>query len=252
MDVAPNAAAGTAGLETGPKSEHRPHGHEPAGKSGHAQSFLALTALGVVFGDIGTSPLYAFSVALNATGQTPAAAEVLGIVSLTFWALMAIISLKYVVFVLRADNEGEGGILALLSLVEPHDGTARRAKLSFVVLHGVVGAALLYGDGDLRALRHRGTEVQSERRELGRAGDTGHSGRTFCSSISWDRKRRAAVRAGHGRVVCRYRHPRHRQYLGGAGDPRGVQSARSGALCDRKPDHALHRVGRRIPGSDRR
>lgn len=147
MDVAPNAAAGTAGLETGPKSEHRPHGHEPAGKSGHAQSFLALTALGVVFGDIGTSPLYAFSVVLNATGQTPAAAEVLGIVSLTFWALMAIISLKYVVFVLRADNEGEGGILALLSLVEPHDGTARRAKLSFVVLLGVVGAALLYGDG---------------------------------------------------------------------------------------------------------
>ena len=80
--------------------------------------FLALTALGVVFGDIGTSPLYTFSVALNATGHTPPnAADVLGVVSLIFWALMAMVSLKYVVFVLRADNDGEGGILALLSLV---------------------------------------------------------------------------------------------------------------------------------------
>jgi len=111
----------------------------------HAQSFLALTALGVVFGDIGTSPLYAFSVALNATGhKAPTAAEVFGVVSLTFWALMAIISVKYVVFVLRADNEGEGGILALLSLVE--HGTAQ-LKLPIAVLLGVIGAALLYGDG---------------------------------------------------------------------------------------------------------
>jgi KUP system potassium uptake protein len=148
MDVAPNVAAAGNTRDMSSKTEHgRPHGQAPAGKSGHAQSFLALTALGVVPGDIGTSPLYAFSVALNATGQTPAAAEVLGIVSLTFWALMAIISLKYVVFVLRADNDGEGGILALVSLVEHHDGTAQRAKFSFVILLGVVGAALLYGDG---------------------------------------------------------------------------------------------------------
>lgn len=80
--------------------------------------FLSLTALGVVFGDIGTSPLYTFSVALNATGHTPPnAADVIGVVSLIFWALMVMVSLKYVVFVLRADNDGEGGILALLSLV---------------------------------------------------------------------------------------------------------------------------------------
>jgi len=147
MDMAPNAGVGTA-REPSPKSEHgKPQVHGPHGKHGHTQSFLALTALGVVFGDIGTSPLYAFSVALKATGHAPAAAEVLGIVSLTFWALMAIISLKYVVFVMRADNDGEGGILALLSLVEHHDGTAQRAKLSIVVLLGVIGAALLYGDG---------------------------------------------------------------------------------------------------------
>src|ERR1700679_3930227 len=115
----------------------------------HAGSpgFLALTALGVVFGDIGTSPLYAFQVALTGIGHpVPTAAEVLGIVSLIFWALMAMVSLKYVIFVLRADNDGEGGILALLSLVAA-DQVARGARLPALVLLGVVGAALLYGDG---------------------------------------------------------------------------------------------------------
>src|ERR1700716_887618 len=114
----------------------------------HAGSpwFLALTALGVVFGDIGTSPLYAFQVALIGVGHAPTAADVLGIVSLILWALMIMVSLKYVVFVLRADNDGEGGILALLSLVAA-DQVAKGAKLPALVLLGVIGAALLYGDG---------------------------------------------------------------------------------------------------------
>jgi KUP system potassium uptake protein len=109
--------------------------------------FLALTALGVVYGDIGTSPLYAFQVALAGIGHpVPTAADVLGIVSLIFWALMAMVSLKYVIFVLRADNDGEGGILALLSLVAA-DQVAKGARLPILVLLGVVGASLLYGDG---------------------------------------------------------------------------------------------------------
>jgi KUP system potassium uptake protein len=115
----------------------------------HAGSpwFLALTALGVVFGDIGTSPLYAFQVALTGVGHSaPSAAEVLGIVSLIFWALMVMVSLKYVIFVLRADNDGEGGILALLSLVGA-DQVAEGARLPALVLLGVIGASLLYGDG---------------------------------------------------------------------------------------------------------
>ena len=87
-----------------------PHKASPA--------FLALTAVGIVFGDIGTSPLYTLSVTLGATGHAlPTVSDVLGIVSLIFWALMMMVSLKYVVLVLRADNDGEGGILALLSLV---------------------------------------------------------------------------------------------------------------------------------------
>src|SRR3984957_536292 len=115
----------------------------------HAGSpwFLALTALGVVFGDIGTSPLYAFQVALTGLGHpTPTAAEVMGLVSLILWAMMVMVSLKYVVFVLRADNGGEGGILALLSLVAS-DQIAKGARLSMLVLLGVIGASLLYGDG---------------------------------------------------------------------------------------------------------
>src|SRR5262245_7641601 len=110
-------------------------------------AFLALTAIGVVFGDIGTSPLHTLSVTLGATGQAPpAAVDVLGIVSLIFWALMAMVSLKYVVLVLRADNDGEGGILALLSLVES-EKIANGPGIPILVLLGIVGAALLYGDG---------------------------------------------------------------------------------------------------------
>ncbi len=108
---------------------------------------LALAALGVVFGDIGTSPLYAFQVALTGLSHSPpVAADVLGVVSLILWALVVMVSLKYVVFILRADNDGEGGILALLSLVAA-DQVAKGARLPVLVLLGVIGASLLYGDG---------------------------------------------------------------------------------------------------------
>jgi KUP system potassium uptake protein len=123
-------------------------GPSRGGTLGHKGNpwFLALTAIGIVFGDIGTSPLYTFSVTLGATGHPePTAGDVLGIVSLIFWALMAMVSLKYVVLVLRADNDGEGGILALLSLVSAR--ISNGPGIPILVLLGVVGAALLYGDG---------------------------------------------------------------------------------------------------------
>jgi KUP system potassium uptake protein len=130
-----------------PAHAHSAADHHPAFVH-HAGSpwFLALTALGVVFGDIGTSPLYAFQVALSGLGHAPAPADVLGIVSLILWALMAMVSLKYVTFVLRADNDGEGGILALLSLVMAGK-IANGARLPILVIIGVIGASLLYGDG---------------------------------------------------------------------------------------------------------
>src|SRR6202171_2473198 len=132
------------------ESMANPHPTPDQAKAAHHAGntwFLALTALGIVYGDIGTSPLYTFSVALKATGHAvPTASDVLGIVSLTFWALLLMVSLKYVVFVLRADNDGEGGILALLSLVAA-DQVANGARLPVLVLLGVIGASLLYGDG---------------------------------------------------------------------------------------------------------
>lgn len=119
----------------------------------------AVGALGIVFGDIGTSPLYALQAALQATGHAlPQGYEVTGIVSLIFWALTVVVSIKYVAIVLRADNDGEGGILALASLVmgkcqgkklvDADDGTSpQKLRLTFVLVLGVLGAALLYGDG---------------------------------------------------------------------------------------------------------
>ncbi|CAK0775266.1 putative potassium transport system protein Kup 1 [uncultured Gammaproteobacteria bacterium] len=107
----------------------------------------ALTALGIVFGDIGTSPIYAFRAALNATGSgggAVGATEILGILSLIFWSLTIVVSLKYVILVMQADNRGEGGILALASLLNPWGRTA--ARRSSVVLVALAGGAFLVGD----------------------------------------------------------------------------------------------------------
>jgi KUP system potassium uptake protein len=110
--------------------------------------YLALGTLGVVYGDIGTSPLYAFRESFHEHYGIPVTpANVLGILSLIFWALIIIISIKYLVFVLRADNHGEGGILALTALVTPMRQVERRTRRWLLILLGLFGAALLYGDG---------------------------------------------------------------------------------------------------------
>ncbi|MCA8927058.1 MAG: KUP/HAK/KT family potassium transporter [Alphaproteobacteria bacterium] len=105
---------------------------------------MSLAALGVVYGDIGTSPLYAFRQALGAT--SPSELSVLGILSMIVWALVIVVSLKYLLLVMRADNKGEGGILALLALLHPWRGSETPGKARLIVI-GVFGAALLYGDG---------------------------------------------------------------------------------------------------------
>jgi KUP system potassium uptake protein len=109
---------------------------------------LSLSALGVVYGDIGTSPLYALRECFHPHhGVAPTPENVVGILSLIFWSLTIVISFKYLVFVMRADNRGEGGILALMSLVRARgDGTTSSRRTLLVAL-GLFGAALLYGDG---------------------------------------------------------------------------------------------------------
>jgi KUP system potassium uptake protein len=110
---------------------------------------LALTALGVVFGDIGTSPLYAVKVCFHGPDATTLnATNIYGVLSLIFWSLVIIISIKYLLYVMNADNRGEGGIMALMSLVHP-GGRVSSFKSRFLVVIGLFGAALLYGDGTI-------------------------------------------------------------------------------------------------------
>ncbi|MCC7441588.1 MAG: potassium transporter Kup, partial [Bdellovibrionales bacterium] len=120
-------------------------------RRGGAPWKLALGALGVVFGDIGTSPLYALRESFHpAHGLALSQENVLGILSLVFWSLTLVVTLKYLVFILRADHDGEGGITSLLALLMPRLKDAGRTReRTIVIFLGLFGAGLLYGDGVL-------------------------------------------------------------------------------------------------------
>ncbi len=123
--------------------------HVEADPHGRRLAILTLTALGVVYGDIGTSPLYTIRETFAAEyGLTPNVPNVYGILSLVFWSLILVVVVKYLVFILRADNRGEGGVLAMLALLLQRQHRARdwRRRAVLVIL-GVFGTALLYGDG---------------------------------------------------------------------------------------------------------
>jgi KUP system potassium uptake protein len=105
---------------------------------------LSLAALGVVFGDIGTSPLYTLKTVLNLTGANPDASTTLGALSLILWTLFIVTTVKYVNFAMRIDNDGEGGIIALLALLG-----VKKQHRPVIVAIGLFGAALIYGDGTI-------------------------------------------------------------------------------------------------------
>jgi len=108
---------------------------------------LVVAALGVVFGDIGTSPLYTLKVCLGLAGSKGGLADVLGICSLLFWALVIVVCIKYASFIMRVNHEGEGGILALLALASPARQYGAMVKTSTLTLIVIVGASMLLGDG---------------------------------------------------------------------------------------------------------
>jgi KUP system potassium uptake protein len=138
-DMASSEVAAPGQEPSGAQGDGHGHGHS---KSGFFM--LALGSVGVVFGDIGTSPFYAMREALHhAKGSGSHEVAVLGVVSLVLWALFLIVTLKYVIFLMRADNKGEGGTLALMSLAQKAMGK----KSNWVFLCGVAGAAFFYGDG---------------------------------------------------------------------------------------------------------
>jgi KUP system potassium uptake protein len=108
---------------------------------------LALGAIGIVFGDIGTSPLYAMQTVFSIDNHAvkPTSNDVYGAISLVFWSITIVVSVKYVVFILRADNDGEGGIMALAALIRERLGTRKR-RVAVAMILGVIGASLFYGD----------------------------------------------------------------------------------------------------------
>jgi KUP system potassium uptake protein len=124
-------------------------GSHPPRTGARRTAGLTLAALGVVYGDIGTSPLYAVrESALSAGGHVPSAPAIMGVVSLIFWSLMIVVTLKYVILIMQADNDGEGGILALSALAHRTPGLGKRAKLAITTI-AILGLALFFGDGML-------------------------------------------------------------------------------------------------------
>src|SRR5688572_29642432 len=107
--------------------ETLPPSHLPGERRGRGLALLSLTALGIVYGDIGTSPLYAIRECFFGPHRVPVnEANILGVLSLVFWTLIVVVTVKYQVYVIRADNQGEGGILALMALVRSHFRSPRR------------------------------------------------------------------------------------------------------------------------------
>jgi KUP system potassium uptake protein len=140
------SAPSTAVLTTAAPHPEHPAAHPPTGKR---LATLTLTALGVVYGDIGTSPLYTIKECFGVEyGFAPNPPNVYGILSLIVWSLVVVVAIKYLVFILQADNRGEGGVLAMLALLiqrRPEGKRSHRRRL--LVLLGIFGTALLFGDG---------------------------------------------------------------------------------------------------------
>ena len=110
---------------------------------------LCVGAIGIVYGDIGTSPIYAFRETFaghHGDTMTPDALHIYGVLSLIFWSMMIVVAFKYVTIILRADNKGEGGSLALLALISRNSGGTTRLRTPLIVLLGVFACALFYGD----------------------------------------------------------------------------------------------------------
>ena len=140
----PDGQPAPPGSRSDPTAQ-RPSGHAAsAGRT--AGAALTLAALGVVFGDIGTSPLYALTSVFAVSGVHPDHAGVYGVISLVVWTIVLVVSVKYVAFVMRADNRGEGGIMALVALVQELTACDRRLKVILVAI-GIAGVALFFGDG---------------------------------------------------------------------------------------------------------
>ena len=143
------ASTPDAGGPNAPAVSHEGTGHPPANPVGKRLAILTLTALGVVYGDIGTSPLYTIRETFSPEyGLAPNPANVYGILCLVLWSLLLVVVFKYLFFILRADNRGEGGVLAMLALLlQKQQRDADQRRRAYLIVLGVFGTALLFGDG---------------------------------------------------------------------------------------------------------
>src|SRR3954463_13574377 len=145
--VLPANATNTSGFHVAVPPQRQHVDQHPTGRR---LAFLSVTALGIVYGDIGTSPLYALQQCFTSKefAIAPTPANIFGVLSLIIWLLVAVVAIKYLVFIMRADNRGEGGILALLALILQQERRSVDSKRRIIlVVLGLFGAALLYGDG---------------------------------------------------------------------------------------------------------
>ena len=210
----------------------------PTGFAGEAQNKVSqsttvsggLLALGIVYGDLGTSPLYTLQTIVHIMGDQFKAAEALGSLSLIFWALIITISIKYCLLVMRADNHGEGGILALMTMTGAH--WAGRGR--WLIVMGLFGAALIYHAGDFGFECGR----RSERRNgyfqtVYDADCCRHLGRIVCDPKSGNWLGREGLRTGDVVMVCDNSNPWHCRYRAASGSTGGDQSDLRCATADR-------------------
>ena len=186
----------------------------PAHDHSKASAALIVGALGVVFGDIGTSPLYALrETFLHDTSLAPTPEHVLGVLSTLFWAVTLTVTIKYVTLIMRADNKGEGGVLALATLgTHGLNGKGRRIRVGITLL-AVIGLALFYGDAIITPAitvlsRRRGPVGRGAGlRALRRAAGAGHPGGAVHAAGARHGRRRPAVRPGDAGLVRRAGRP---------------------------------------------
>ena len=231
---------------------------EPAPHHNPALVGLALAALGIVYGDIGTSPLYTLKTVFDpANGLPLEPLNVIGIVSLIFWSLTIVVSLKYVTLILRANNHGEGGIMALLALAA--SSVVNKPRLRHVLLGiGVMGAALFYGDGVITPAISvlsavEGLEVATPLAQALR--DPDHAGRAdhpVRDAKARHVGHRRGVRPGDGGLVHRAGRRRRDQYRGCAAHSRSARSARGPCILPAPPLARVRRARRRRALADGR
>ena len=238
---------------------------ETAAANGHGDAHstagfraLLLGSIGVVYGDIGTSPLYALREAVVAAGGPAATSAdpgvVLGILSMILWALIVVVTLKYVLILLRADNNGEGGTLALMALAQRAVGNRTGA----IVLLGIISGALFYGDAVITPALSVLSAIEGIKLVTATFDPyvvpltIGHSGGVVCGSVARHRARRGLLRTRDVHLVRRHRDRGRAACPAASPGPAGAQSAARRFVHDPSRHDRIYHARRGVSRRHRR